>query len=134
MCLGFLMKKTYFKCKILKKKEPKILYGFVALLFIDLAEHEEGFGVLVTPKSFHLLEQLSSYIIAVTFYPRPSGSGAGQYGCLTSVKVNSARGRPVQKSSHSTSVKVTVRTLFHSLKSITPPLISNAKSHPSIQN
>jgi len=37
MCLGFLMKKTYFKCKVLEKKEPKILYGFVALPFIDLA-------------------------------------------------------------------------------------------------
>jgi len=92
MCLGFLMKKTYFKCKILEKKEPKMLCGFVSLLFIDLAEDEECFGVLVTPKSFHLLEQLSSYIIAVTFFPWPSGSGAGQYGCLTSVKVNSVRG------------------------------------------
>jgi hypothetical protein len=89
MCLGFLMKKTYFKCKILEKKEPKMLYGFVALLFIGLAEDEECFGVLITPKSFHLLEQLSSYIIAATFYPWPSGSGAGQYGCLTSVKVTS---------------------------------------------
>lgn len=42
-----------------------MLDGFVALLFMVLAEDEECLGVLITPKSFHLLEQLSSYIILV---------------------------------------------------------------------
>ena len=82
------MKKTYFKCKILEKKEPKMLCGFVSLLFIDLAEDEEFFGVLVTPKSFHLLEQLSSYIILLKPLYSHVQSAKGYQGMSRSVKLN----------------------------------------------